>query len=391
MNVNFDVQLLCVSKNQLRGIHNYTINLIEELIKDEEISVILSFFDYNGERYNRNYLLNNINSDIISKVIISETQENSYRTLMNSIINPDLKFNEYNQIWKINSDIIHFPTAQFVPKNIGNKAVVTVHDIIPVIPYVKNIIKDPNSCYLNASIHNIKNNYDIKLIVDSENTKKDLIQFYGIKEERLYTIQLAYNKKVIYPEKNFNSIYKFGIYESYILYIGPMMVYKGVLEILDAYIIIKSKYKNIKMVFSGNYNAMDEKVREKLKNFPYIDDLIFTGYVSESEKRHLLSCAKLFLFPSWYEGFGIPVLEAMACGCPVVCTNNSSLPEVGGKAAIYIERDNVKQLAEVIITMLENENLCKKHIDAGFQQISQFSWKKTADETKRIYQLALEE
>lgn len=391
MNVNFDAQLLCVPKNQLRGIHNYTINLISELIKDEKISVIISFFDYNGERHNKNYLLNNIDNNLINKVIISETQESSYRTLMESIINPDLKFNEYNKIWKINSDIIHFPTAQFVPRKIGNKAVVTVHDIIPMIPYIKDIIKDPNSCYLNASIYNIKKNSDIKLIVDSENTKKDLIQFYGIKEERLYTVQLAYNEKIIYPEKNLNSIYKFGIYESYIFYIGPMMVYKGVLEILDAYSIVKSKYKNIKMVFSGNYNAMDEKVREKLKNFPYIEDLIFTGYVSENEKRHLLSCAKLFLFPSWYEGFGLPVLEAMACGCPVICTNNSSLPEVGGKAAIYIERNNAIQLAEVIITMLENENLCKKHIDAGFQQASQFSWEKTAKETKHIYQLILEE
>jgi len=102
----------------------------------------------------------------------------------------------------------------------------------------------------------------------------------------------------------------------------------------------------------------------------------------------LLSDAAAFLFPSEYEGFGLPVLEAMACGSPVITTNVSSLPEVGGDAAIYVSPKNPEQLAVEIVRLLNSESLRNEYIQKGFEQVKKFSWKKTAQMTEEVYEIA---
>lgn len=116
------------------------------------------------------------------------------------------------------------------------------------------------------------------------------------------------------------------------------------------------------------------------------DDDILTGHVSEIDKRDLMANADIFLFPSLYEGFGLPILEAMASGTPVITTNVSSMPEVGGDAALYIEPGNVEQLVEYIDFLLMNKVQCENLILKGLERCKEFSWDRTAELTEMIYE-----
>ena len=115
-----------------------------------------------------------------------------------------------------------------------------------------------------------------------------------------------------------------------------------------------------------------------------------TGYVSEQQKRVLLSCAEIFVFPSEYEGYGLPILEAMSCGTPVITCDVSSIPEVGGNAVLYVSPHNYEALAERIIYALENCNIRHEMREKGLIRCQQFTWDKTAKDTESIYRLILE-
>ena len=133
-----------------------------------------------------------------------------------------------------------------------------------------------------------------------------------------------------------------------------------------------------------------ETILEKIKNHTYTKDIILTGYVSEAQKRVLLSAAELFLFPSEYEGFGFPVLEAMACGTPVITTDATSLPEVGGDAAQYISVGDNEQLADTVMKLLGDRQKMAELRQKGFERCDLFSWEKTALENEKIYKMAME-
>lgn len=386
MKINFDVQQLCVLPSQMRGIQYYEINLLKELVKDLSCSVIVSFFDYLGERGNRKKLLKNLGEELYSRMIIQECGNYSYRDLMNSIVDHRINFEDYTNIWDCSGDIVHFPTGQFVPSRIGKKSVVTVHDITPLIPYLKDEVLDINRQYLKASINNIKNNKEIEIITDSDNTKKDLIYYYEIEPERINTVYLSHNADTMFKENNSPYIQKYQIEEPFLLYIGAFMTYKGIREILRSFLQLKNKYKRLKMVFAGSPDAMDKNIKKELERYPCVEELIFTGAVTEEEKRGLFSQAEAFLFPSYYEGFGIPVLEALACGCPVIATNVSSIPEVGGNAVMYVDKGSYTQLTEAIDTILSNRCIRDEYIQRGYQQIRKYSWAKTAEDVKKIYE-----
>jgi alpha-1,3-rhamnosyl/mannosyltransferase len=151
--------------------------------------------------------------------------------------------------------------------------------------------------------------------------------------------------------------------------------------LVDAFNGVKAEIPNLKLVLAGEHAWLSNGVFEKIKNSPYKNDIICPGRVNFNDAGHLLRGAKVFAFPSLYEGFGIPVLEAFASKVPVVCSKNSSLPEVGGDAAIYFEDNDASDMAKKIKNVLTDENLRASHIAKGLEQIKKFSWEKCAKET----------
>lgn len=389
MKVNIEVQYLCTE--QLRGVPYYMINLVESLIKRGQNEYALSFFDYQKERDNRKYINRHLHDTILEKTVVHECNSLSYsKIIKGNELNDSSTYDEssYSEYFGTNYDVYHFPHVHNVPRNVKQPMVVTVHDILPLIPEYAHGWREDSRLQFQNSMKYVSERKDIVLIADSVSTKNDLVNRIGISADRIHVVPLAYNPDLHYVDKDTPVLAQMGINNPYILYLGALDYRKGIETIVAAFEQIKPRYKDLKLVLAGGLTPIFSSVVDELKNSEYVDDIIFTGFVSDDQKRVLLSCAEIFLFPSEYEGFGLPVLEAMACGAPVITTDVSSLPEVGGDAAMYVTPKQPEELAAAIEKMLSSESVRQDYIARGFEQCKKFSWDKTAAMTEEVYKIA---
>jgi len=389
MKINIEAQLLCLESKYLRGIPFYIINLLKALDKRNKNEYSVSFFDFYGERNNRRYIDKYVLAQL-KNTKCYECNSLSYKTILDAIYQDNHgTYNQkaYSEYIGAKADIFHFPSVANVPQNVDGKIVVTVCDILPLLNQFKHYwTEDHQRNFLN-SINYIKENRDIEIISISENTKNDLVEVIGIEPERIHAIPLAYDSVSLYSDKDHSVLKKLRIESEYLLYLGAIDYRKGIVEIIESFDLVKEKYPDIKLVLAGNVEKIFEtELKASLNKCRNKNNIIFTGFVDENEKRVLMSCAYAFLFPSEYEGFGLPILEGMACGTPIITTNVSSIPEVGENAVLYVEKSNYRDLTEKILYLLENENVRRKYIDLGYKQIRKFSWEKTAQMTETVYE-----
>jgi len=286
-------------------------------------------------------------------------------------------------------DVIHFPSAFSIPQNVKSCTVVTAHDVIPCIDRFKNHWDKDSQKVFFKSMEYIKENERIVVIADSKSTKTDLKDIIGISDERIKVVPLAIDKKNVFYETNEKVLNNLGITGDYLLYLGALDPRKGIINIIEAFSYVKSRYTDIKLVLAGGFEKLFENdLINALHNSEYEKDIVLTGYVTTEQKRILLSSARVFLFPSEYEGFGLPVLEAMTCKTPVITTYVSSLPEVGGDAALYVEPNRPTELAETIEKLMQDSQLYNEQRELSYEQSKKFSWEKTAKLTEEVYQFA---
>lgn len=218
-----------------------------------------------------------------------------------------------------------------------------------------------------------------KIIAVSENTKNDLVEIYGASPENIEVIHHG-----IEPGRADVKSARGG---RYLLYIGRIELKKNLLGILEAYKILKQKYKiPHELVLAGKPGYGYEKIKIQMdilrQSSGYkIREL---GYVGEEQKWELLAGADVFLFPSFYEGFGIPVLEAQTAGAPVVTADNSCLSEVAGKGALYADAKNPEATAAAVYNLIDDKGLRDKLIQLGFENVRRFGWEKCARKTLEI-------
>ena len=390
MKVNIDVQFLCTPN--LRGIPYYIMNIVNSIVGRKKNEYTISFFDLNHERGNRTYIEKYLYKDVVESVYIKECDKLSFSTVIDSNVTGDASvYNQtsYDEFINTDADVYHFTQSVNIPFNIEKPSIVTVHDLLPILPQTTKYYKDYIAKSFSNCMNYIKENDKITVIADSVSTKNDIIKYVGIEAKRIHVVPLAYNPELHYVDKNPAVLSKYGIDNAYILYLGAIDSRKGIFDILKAYEGIKEKHSNIKLVLAGGINTAEESmIQESVKELNAREDIIFTGFVSDDEKRVLLSSTEVFLFPSEYEGFGLPVLEAMACGAPVITTNVSSLPEVGGGAAMYVTPKQPEELAAAIEKMLSSESVRQDYIARGFEQCKKFSWDKTAAMTEEVYKIA---
>jgi len=392
MRVNIEVQHICEKQQNLRGIPYYILNLVKSLVVRNNNNYSISFFDQNKERNNRKFIDEYIEDEVRQNISIHECNSLSFKTIIDSCINGNsLLYNNrsYNDYIGINADVFHFPHIQFVPRNVNGRIVVTAHDIMPLLPGFQTFWGDKSRASFKNSIHYVEQREDIIIIADSLSTKNDILTYSEISQERIHVVPLAYDTKIHYPEKNEEVLTSMQISSPYLLYLGMLDFRKGIVDILEAFEALKPRYSDLKLVLAGALKPSVESIHRKLSNCRYRADVILPGYVNDEQKRALLSSATVFLFPSEYEGFGLPVLEAMACGCPVITTNVSSLPEVGGNAAIYVSPKNPEQLGHEIDRLLVSESLRQEYIVKGIEHSGKFSWDKTAQMTEEVYKLSM--
>jgi glycosyltransferase involved in cell wall biosynthesis len=179
---------------------------------------------------------------------------------------------------------------------------------------------------------------------------------------------------------------KFNLsYKKYILFVGTMQPRKNIVRLVDAYISLRQKHHiEEKLVISGRKGWLWEPIMKKIKEANLADSIKFIDYVESSDLPSLYNGASLLTLPALYEGFGLPPLEAMACGTPVVVSNVSSLPEVVGDAGVLVDPNSVNSIAEGLLKVLMDKNLQEEMSKKGIEQARKFTWEETARKTLHV-------
>lgn len=220
-----------------------------------------------------------------------------------------------------------------------------------------------------------------KIITVSNSTKNDLIKIYNINSEKIKVIHLGLNKitNIHHPISKISIIKeKYNLPEKYILYLGTLEPRKNIIGLIKAFENLKSEHK---LVIAGSKGWLYKNIFKLYQNSLVKNKIIFTGFIDDEDKSLLYSLADLFVYPSFYEGFGFPPLEAMQYKTAVITSNFSSFPEAVGQAAIMINPYNINELSQAMNNLLNDENLKNNLIKKGFQQTKKFSWHKCAEET----------
>ncbi|MCX6763742.1 MAG: glycosyltransferase family 1 protein [Candidatus Moranbacteria bacterium] len=230
-----------------------------------------------------------------------------------------------------------------------------------------------------------------KIIAVSEFTKNEIVKYYQIPEEK---IEVVYNAvgdnftQEISEEKIQQILKSYNLTpKAYILYLGTMQPRKNLPVLIEAFASLKDK-TSYKLVLCGNRTAhnFDKKIDTVIEKYNLQDSVIFPGFIDEIDKPVIFKLAKIFCFPSLYEGFSIPILEAMVAGTPVMASDIPPHREVAGEAALFFNPENSQDLAEKLEKIISDSDLRNDLIQKGLEQAQKFSWKKSAEKLLKIYQ-----
>ncbi len=307
---------------------------------------------------------------------------------------------DINLVRKIpeDADLVHYPFFEpfflTLPLFKTKKTVVTVHDLTP-LRFSENFPVGIRGS-VKWQIQKMSLRRVDTIIADSQNSKNDILKFIGLGEDKVHVIYLAAGeefKKLKSRDWKSEIIKRYNLPEKFVLYVGDVTWNKNLPRIIEAV-----KKINIPLVLVGKalvnkdfdkknpWNQDLIKIQELARN----DDRIkILGFVEDSDLVSLYNLATVFVMPSLYEGFGLPILEAMNCGCPVITSKEGSLKEVAGDAVFYVDAYNLESIADGIRNVYENETLAKSLSEKGFLQAKNFSWKKTVFETLGIYKSLL--
>lgn len=294
-----------------------------------------------------------------------------------------------------NIDVVHYPYFEpfflTLPFGINKKAVVTVHDLTPMV-FPSNF-----SSGIKGSIKWKIQKFNLKkaglIITDSISSKNDIVKFAGIKENKIEVIYLAAdeNFRIIKDKSELKKVKeKFGLPDRFALYVGDVTWNKNLPRLLEAV-----NRANIPLVLVGKaiaekeFDVSNPWNQDRIKIHQIISsskNIKILGFVSSEELVALYNLATVFTMPSIYEGFGLPVLEAMSCGCPVITSRGGSLPEIAQEAAVYIDYSSVDNISEALKRVFNDKNIQKELSELGIKQSAKFSWEKTAKLTMQAYE-----
>jgi glycosyltransferase involved in cell wall biosynthesis len=289
------------------------------------------------------------------------------------------------------------PDLLFVPSHVlplvhPQRSVVTVHDL--GYHYYPEAHTAFQNVYLRWSTrYNAR--AATRIVADSEATQRDLMHYYGIPEDRIRVVYPGRDESlvpVVEPVTLARVRARYGLSDSYLLYVGTLHPRKNLVRLVQAFaVLLRSSLSmpeplpsNLQLVLAGQKGWLYDKVFAQVRELGLTERVVLTGYVPDADLPVLLSGALAFVFPSLHEGFGLPVLEAMACATPVICSNVSSLPEVAGDAALLVDPLDTGLLAEAISQIVIDEGLRRMLVERGFRQIRRFSWRRCAREILQI-------
>lgn len=306
------------------------------------------------------------------------------------------------------TDLVHYPWFDLffhtLPIKKSYPTVVTVHDVMPLL------FPDNYPVGLKGKINFVLQRIALRscrqIITDSEASKNDIVRYLKVGRDKIFVVPLA-------VDPNFKSIdndtrllhYKrqFRLPNQFLLYVGDANWVKNLPFLIEGFkqLLERPGLTDLRLVLVGGVFLKDvenidhpelaslKDVNRLIKQYRLEDRIIRPGQIKDDELIAFYNLASLYVQPSLYEGFGLPVLQALACGTPVVSSEKGSLAEVGGQAVIYFDPANLKQFVSIVEEVLEDKSLQRKLSKLGFEQAAKFSWDKVAEETKLVYERAV--
>jgi len=290
------------------------------------------------------------------------------------------------ELYGFRVDILHCPDY-LIPPTTNKNLVITVHDLSFIrYPqfnfewFIKKYTREVKRSILSAK----------KIIADSLSTRNDIVKFFNIDPGKIYVIYLASDsifKKLTHKEKNTRILKKYGIDKKYILSVGTIEPRKDFTTLIKAFNYIKQTDagSGYKLVITGRTGWRSEPTYAERENSTFKEDISFIGRVPDSDLVQIYNQAELFAYPSIFEGFGLPPLEAMSCGLPVVARDTSSLKEVIGDSGILLKNGDEQEFGKEILNIIKNEDIKEKLKEKSLIRAKKFSWRKTAQLTTGLY------
>jgi glycosyltransferase involved in cell wall biosynthesis len=287
-------------------------------------------------------------------------------------------------------DIVHDPTGIFPLALTSSRKVVSIHDVFSYVSPETSTAADRliYRLWLPLAVRRTD-----AVITVSLQSKKDILRYLPVRADMMTVIpEAAGSNFQPMPRVNVETILKKnGIDFPYILYVGSVEPRKNLLRLLKAYARVRESLSGRKLVVVGARNIwLSTPLTEEIRRLNIEPWVHFTGYVEDEDLPAFYNGADVFVFPSLYEGFGLPVLEAMGCGTPVITSNVSSLPEVAGDAAVLVDPYNIEGIASAMQQVLEDPHLSNELREKGLARAKQFSWERTARETIAVYKRVME-
>jgi len=397
MRVGIDIRALL--EGRYTGVEEYTTNLLRHLFKIDKNNRYLLFSS--GKKYANSLALSSLHSN---SAYANRHMRIKHFSISNRVLNLSFKCFGRPFIDKLLNgvDVFWAPNINLVPTSKGCKKVVTFHDL--------SFVRHPEFFSLKRRFwHKFINPRRLAqeadtIIAVSESTKQDLVELYKVKpgkikviysgvdtRYKIFTPPLAEGgaRDTRYKTKKIKN--KYHLPNKFILYLGTIEPRKNLIGLIKAYEILmkkflipNSKFLIPKLVIAGTKGWLYENILKTVHQSKYSKDIIFTGFIENEDKPYLYNLASLFVYPSFYEGFGFPPLEAMACGVPAITSNVSSLPEIVGDAGIMVDPYKPGELAWAMEMILSDEKLCQRLSEKGIEQAKKFSWEKCAENTLRV-------
>lgn len=283
-------------------------------------------------------------------------------------------------------DFFHFPFYT-IPVLRNYKSVVTIHDITYEVHPEWYSWK---GLFAMRYFSRFAAKHADKILTDSDHTKRDILEYYGVPESTVHVVYLGVEtrfRKLDEPSAIEQVRTKYRIASpKVILYVGSIHTRRNIEQLVRAFRLVCQKMCDVQLILIGKREYPYLDVEGLVQELGLSEQIILAGYSHDDDLPLLYNAADLFIYPSSYEGFGLPPLEAMACETPVITARNSSLPEVAGDAALFVDPLNLEEMADAMYQVLTNERLRRDMVGKGALQAQKFSWEQTAKKTLAVYQ-----
>lgn len=293
----------------------------------------------------------------------------------------------YAMMFPKKKQLTHF-FNYYIPPFTRGKKVVTVHDM--VVKACPETVRKKTLWFLRRTLKASIRRAD-HIVTDSEFSKKEILKYYNVPKDKISVVYCGVDFERFKPLEDkelLNKVKeKYGIDKEYFLYLGTLEPRKNLVRLVQAYAEAKKGKEDFPcLVLAGGKGWMYEEIFHTVQTLGLEQDVLFTGYVADEEVSVLMAGAFAFCFPSIYEGFGMPVLEAMACGTPVLTSKNSSMEEIAGEETVLVDAMSVEDITKGLVRLFEDAELRMKLSEQGLSKVKEYTWEAGAKQLMQVYE-----